>query len=91
MPTSKLVAATLLALGLTGSALALEVQTQQSEIQFEQLDRNGDGFLSRDEVAVSAQIAARFEKYDLNRDGRLDRGEFRALLASLSSPDQKSP
>lgn len=83
--------ASVIALTLAGFALALEVQMQQSDVRFEQLDRNGDSFLSRDEVAVSAEIAARFEKFDLNRDGRLDQGEFRALLASLSSPDRKSP
>jgi Ca2+-binding EF-hand superfamily protein len=87
---SKLVAAALIALD-PGLVLAREIDPRQSEVQFEQFDRNGDGFLSRDEIVASAAIAARFEKFDLNKDGRLDQGEFRALLASLTSPDKKSP
>jgi Ca2+-binding EF-hand superfamily protein len=91
MLSPKLVAASLVAFELAGPVVAREDLREQPDVQFEQLDRNGDAFLSRDEVAPLARIAARFEKFDLNRDGRLDSGEFRALLASLRSASVKSP
>lgn len=87
----KFVAASLVAFELAGPVVAREDLWDQPEVQFEQLDRNGDAFLSRDEVAPLAQVTARFEKFDLNRDGRLDSGEFRALLASLRSTSVRSP
>ena len=91
MLTPKFVAASLVALDLAGPVLARETLPQPQEMPFEQLDRNEDGFLTRDEIVKVAQIAARFDKFDLDRDGRLDRGEFRGLVASLRSASTKSP
>jgi len=55
------------------------------EQQFKALDRNGDGYLSRDEVAESMKSG--FEAADKNRDGKLDMAEFQALEAN-TSPDK---
>jgi Ca2+-binding EF-hand superfamily protein len=84
MLTPKFIAASMIVFGLAGPlAFAREETRQEADVQFEQLDRNGDGFLARDETATFVTIEARFERFDVNRDGRLDRCEFRALIASL--------
>lgn len=43
---------------------------------FEMLDRNGDGFITRDEAAVSPELTANFDELDRNRSNSLDRSEF---------------
>lgn len=43
---------------------------------FDALDKNHDGFLSRQEVAGDKELAKRFAKFDANRDGRLNVDEF---------------
>ena len=43
---------------------------------FEMLDRNGDGFITRDEAAVSPELTANFDELDHNRSNSLDRSEF---------------
>jgi hyperosmotically inducible protein len=44
--------------------------------KFEQLDKNRDGYLSRDEVRHIRDYAKAFNEADENRDGRLDASEF---------------
>ena len=43
---------------------------------FDALDKNQDGFLSRQEVAGETELAKRFGKFDANKDGRLNVDEF---------------
>ncbi len=43
---------------------------------FEMLDRNGDGFISREEAARSPALAANFDELDRNHSNSLDRTEF---------------
>lgn len=52
--------------------------------QFSKFDRNGDGYLGKDDVprrarragSASGRMAELMEAFDLNRDGRLARDEF---------------
>jgi osmotically-inducible protein OsmY len=43
---------------------------------FDALDKNQDGFLSRQEVAGEKELAKRFARFDANKDGRLNVDEF---------------
>jgi osmotically-inducible protein OsmY len=43
---------------------------------FDALDKNQDGFLSRQEVAGEKELAKRFGEFDANKDGRLNVDEF---------------
>lgn len=49
--------------------------------RFKQLDRNGDGKLSAEEVASFPGLARLFSTLDSNRDGTLSRDEIRAATA----------
>jgi hypothetical protein len=46
---------------------------------FERLDKNGDGFVSRDEAQDAAELNTRFSELDRNNDGKLSREEYNAL------------
>lgn len=52
--------------------------------QFKAMDRNGDGFLSSEELAADKALAEGFKDADKNGDGRLDLAEFQALEANAS-------
>ena len=43
---------------------------------FDAIDRNGDGYLSKEEVAGDKELAKRFAKFDADKDGRLNVNEF---------------
>ena len=90
----RILMATALAALLTGHAAW--AQTEQAtagavsrdlEKQFTTLDRNGDGFISQDELSGNAAFAKAFDAADKNHDGKLDRAEFQALQAE-GSPDR---
>ena len=53
--------------------------------EFESLDANKDGYLSKDELKSKPQLAAVFEKADKNRDGKLDPAEYQVLNAEANS------
>ena len=57
------------------------------EKEFTALDRNADGFVSRDELSGNEAFARGFDAADKNGDGKLDRAEFQALEAE-GSPDR---
>jgi hyperosmotically inducible protein len=44
--------------------------------KFEKLDKNNDGFLSKDEVRDIRDYGKAFDSADANKDGKLDRAEF---------------
>ena len=43
---------------------------------FDAIDKNGDGYLSKEEVAGDKELAKRFAKFDADKDGRLNVNEF---------------
>jgi Ca2+-binding EF-hand superfamily protein len=45
-------------------------------IQMQELDRNRDGFLTRDELDANHRLALEFATYDTDGDGRISDAEF---------------
>jgi hyperosmotically inducible protein len=43
---------------------------------FDALDRNGDGLVSREELAGERELAKRFGRFDTNKDARWDVNEY---------------
>lgn len=68
-------------LGATASIAAATSPEQRR--QFVKLDANGDGRLSREEVAADTDIAKRFERLDDNKDGFLSQDELASKRRSL--------
>lgn len=56
------------------SARAAAKPTAQAS--FNRLDKNKDGFISRDEVGKRSALAKRFDKLDADHDGKLSRAEY---------------
>ena len=50
--------------------------------RFEALDKNHDGFVSRDEAKDASELDTRFSELDANNDGKLSREEYNALNKS---------
>ena len=65
-----------------------------SETRFNSLDRNRDGFVSRDEGRDAEELNTRFSELDANNDGKLSLDEY-ALLArearEAAARDLKDP
>ncbi len=77
-------AASIIALGITAEPALGQGSTRRSaDREFQQLDVDGDGFITRAEATKIPGIAERFAKFNVNRDGKLDRSEFAALVASM--------
>jgi len=52
-----------------------------ADSRFERLDKNHDGFISRDEAKDAAELNTRFSELDTNNDGKLSPEEYGALYA----------
>ncbi len=50
--------------------------------RFDQLDKNHDGFISRDEGKDAEELNTRFSELDTNNDNKLSRDEYNALNKS---------
>jgi Ca2+-binding EF-hand superfamily protein len=48
---------------------------------YHSLDKNRDGFISRDEAASDTSMTGRFSELDKDNDGRISQSEFAALDA----------
>ena len=60
------------------------VIAQRNPTGFDRLDRNRDGYISRDEANGAAELDTRFSELDRNNDGKLSRDEYNALNAGAS-------
>ena len=84
MLSPKFLAASVAALGIvTGGAYAQGTTRPDPDTQFQSLDKDNKGYLTRTDVSSMPAIAQRFAQFDGNRDGKLDRAEFAALLAGF--------
>jgi len=74
-----------LSLGIlvASSAWAQKASSNQA---FNNLDKNRDGFLSRDEAAPEKELAKRFSRFDANRDGKLSEDEY---LKAMQDNDKR--
>jgi len=73
------VRASLLALAVSaalGAAPAFAGDERMPNAKFDELDKNKDGMLTRDEVKGLRNYGTAFDAADANKDGRLDRDEF---------------
>ncbi len=50
--------------------------------RFDALDKNHDGYISRDEAKNAPELNTRFTELDTNNDGKLSRDEYNALRSS---------
>jgi hypothetical protein len=50
-----------------------------SEALHDRLDKNKDGYVSRDEARDATELQGRFAELDKDNDGKISRGEIRAL------------
>jgi hypothetical protein len=50
--------------------------------RFEALDKNHDGYVSRDEAKDAAELNTRFTELDANNDGKLSHDEYSAVNSS---------
>lgn len=51
----------------------------------ERLDRNNDGFVTRDEARDASELQGRFAELDKDNDGKISAAEMRALDAERGS------
>jgi hypothetical protein len=54
-------------------------RTTGSVALFDRLDRNRDGFVTRDEARDATELQGRFAELDKDNDGKISRSELRAL------------
>ena len=60
-----------------------EQQRPATQLTFEQLDRNHDGYVDRAEALVQPGLDAVFNAADRRPDGRLDKVEYAKALAMI--------
>jgi hypothetical protein len=53
--------------------------------QFERMDRDHDGFISKTDTGNWADLRRLFDKFDTDHDGRMSRADFNAFERSLYS------
>ena len=63
---------------LVAASFAVGTAALAQAPDFSALDRNGDGYLSRLEVAAYPDLARRFAQFDVDRDRRWSPEEYRA-------------
>ncbi len=80
--------ALLLATAMPGWA-AQDLDPQDRQAAFRQLDADGDGWISVQEAAAHPEVTANFEKADRDHDGRLSFEEFETVAINRSDQPGK--
>lgn len=100
--TIVLPAAAALALAV-GGAYAADDKRSRDYPNFNTMDRNNDGALTRTEAAANPKLVDQFAQVDSDSDGKLSRGEYLAImgrqdlyslresLAEFINPDGRAP
>lgn len=78
----------LLVLSLSAACVQAQDAPQQKNPDFVKLDRDGDGFISREEAGADPRVAKFFRRADMNHDGRLNEDEW--LKARSMADRQKA-
>ena len=60
-------------------------RTTGSAALFDRLDKNKDGFVTRDEARDATELQGRFAELDKDNDGKISRSEMRALDGERSA------
>jgi len=68
----------------TGAQAPSAEPQQRPNADFVRLDKNKDGFVSRNEAAKDKKISSNFSKFDENKDGKLTEDEFTKLQATVA-------
>jgi hypothetical protein len=66
--------------GTSGSETPKPSTTQAMQVQLQELDRNDDRFIARDELEPDHKLAMEFATYDSDSDGRISEAEFVAYV-----------
>jgi hypothetical protein len=81
-------------MAMAGGPLSSAVSAQEAAVEnpaasplyFPNVDKNGDGVVSRSEIPKELpELRAHFDQYDANRDHRLSEGEYVNYLTTLGS------
>lgn len=64
--------------GTPHAAPSPEQRAARMQQHFAKIDKNGDGFISRDEAAGNKRLAKAFDAIDTNKDGKLSKEELAA-------------
>ena len=70
--------------GATSGSPSGSSQPSMSMRDFQRMDKDKDGFLSKDEVRGNANLSAQFDRLDANRDGKLSQSELNVSTASTT-------
>jgi Ca2+-binding EF-hand superfamily protein len=89
---ARLLACLALTLSLPAGAQEPNAEPVDAAALFKQLDRNGDGYLSPQELASEAAKRGNWIAVDRDRDGCISRAEFGTVpsLAARTTPPQSS-
>jgi hypothetical protein len=68
---------------LASVSYARAPQQAPSQLTFEQLDRNRDGYVDRNEAVAQPGLDAVFDRADRHPDGRLDKVEYAKALSMI--------
>ena len=71
---------------LAQSSKAKQPQAEATSSKLlQRLDRNNDGFVTRDEAKDATELQGRFVELDTNNDGKISEAEMRAIDGERSS------